>query len=129
MCMWESHDIAWLVTDVNNGAQGGRMASKDFYCLHSEMCKTLSNPKRQEILDNLRDSELSVGQLVEATGIAQANLSQHLSILRAKGIVTSRRDGSSIFYRIANPKIIKAFDIMSEVLREALEEQSARAKS
>lgn len=99
--------------------------TKDFYCLHSDLCKTLSNPKRQEILDCLRDRELTVSELVAATDINQANLSQHLAILRAKGIVSARREGNNVHYSIVNPKIIKAFDLISEVLQEALASQTA----
>jgi len=95
------------------------MKHKDFYILHSELCKTLSNPKRQEILDNLRGKELTVNELVEKTGIAQANLSQHLAIMRTKGIVQTRRKGINIFYSITNPKIINAFDLISEVMNES----------
>ena len=68
----------------------------DFYCMHSELCKTLANDKRQMILGALRDDELSVGQLVERTGIPQANLSQHLSIMRSHGVVSTRRDGTRV---------------------------------
>lgn len=97
---------------------------KEFYCLHSDLCKTLSNPKRQEILDTLREKEMTVNELVGKSGISQANLSQHLAILRAKGIVTSRREGINVYYSISNPKIIKAFDLISEVLQEAIASQS-----
>lgn len=97
---------------------------KDFYCLHSDLCKTLSNPKRQEILDALRDREMSVTELTEKTRISQANLSQHLAILRAKGLVVARREGLNVYYTISNPKIIKAFDLISEVLQEALAQQN-----
>jgi DNA-binding transcriptional ArsR family regulator len=96
------------------------MESKDFYQLHSEICKTLANPKRQEILDCLREKEMTVNELVEKTGNSQANISQHLSILRAKGIVVSRRKGIHVYYSLANNKIIRAFDLISEVLKESL---------
>ncbi len=104
------------------------MEKKDFYALHSELCKTLSHPKRQEILDNLRKEEMSVTELAKATTISQANLSQHLSLLRAKGIVRARRVGINVYYSIANTKIIKAFDLISEVLREALLSQTEAVK-
>lgn len=97
---------------------------KNFYCLHSDLCKTLSNPKRQEILDVLREREMSVTKLTEKTRISQANLSQHLAILRAKGLVVARRKGLNVYYTISNPKIIKAFDLISEVLQEALAQQN-----
>lgn len=91
---------------------------KKFYCLHSELCKTLANPKRQEIMDCLRNGELSVNELVAITGIPQANLSQHLSILRAKGVTETRRSGANIFYKISNPKLLTAFDLITEVMQE-----------
>lgn len=100
------------------------MKKNQFYFLHSDVCKTLANPKRQEILDNLRRKEMTVNELVEKTGISQANLSQHLAILRSKGIVGSRRDGVNIFYSISNTKIIKAFDLISEVLQESVKSQN-----
>lgn len=105
------------------------MEKKDFYQIHSEVCKTLANPKRQEILDNLRKKDMTVKELVRATGISQANLSQHLSILRAKGIVTSRREGIHVFYTLAHPKIIQAFDLISEVLRDSLKSQRETVSS
>lgn len=97
----------------------------EFYCMHSELCKTLANDKRQMILGALRDDELSVGQLVERTGISQANLSQHLSIMRAAGVVRSRRDGNRIFYSISNPKLIQAFDLITQVMQESIDERAA----
>ncbi len=103
------------------------MDDESFYCLHSELCKTLANPKRQRILDCLRDGEVSVGEIASRTDIPQATLSQHLSILRSRGVVRTRRAGSSIYYSIANPKIITAFDLITEVMRESLEEQARTA--
>lgn len=96
------------------------MEKENFYNLHADMCKTISNPRRQAILDTIRDGELTVSQLVEKTGINQANLSQHLSILRSKGVVVNRRSGNNIYYSIADLKIIKAYDLMSEVLRDSI---------
>jgi ArsR family transcriptional regulator, virulence genes transcriptional regulator len=97
---------------------------RDFYCMHSELCKTLANDKRQMILGALRDGELSVGDLSQRTGIAQANLSQHLATMRAHGVVRTRRDGARIFYEIANPKLIQAFDLITEVMQETIDERS-----
>jgi ArsR family transcriptional regulator len=96
----------------------------DFYCLHSELCKTLANEKRQMILDALRDGELSVSQLIERTGIPQANLSQHLSLMRTRDVVVSRREGSRVYYAIADAKLIQAFDLITEVMRDSLERRA-----
>jgi ArsR family transcriptional regulator len=101
---------------------------KDFYRLHADFCKSISNPKRQEILEALREGERTVNELIENTGISQSNLSQHLSILRAKGIVQARRDGTNIYYSIANKKIIRAYDLVSQVLMESLAVQNKTIK-
>ena len=82
------------------------------------MCKVFSNPTRLEILNLLRDKEMSVTELIQKTNLSQANISQHLAIMKHKGIVIARRDGKNIHYKIAYPKIIKAFDIIKEVLSE-----------
>jgi len=89
---------------------------REIYRLHAEVCQTLANRKRLEILDLLRDGEKRVSELAELTEMNQANVSQHLAVLRARGIVTARRDGANIYYRVANPKIIRACDLLREVL-------------
>ncbi len=96
------------------------MENEDFYNLHADMCKTISNPRRQAIIDTIRDGELTVSQVVFKTGLNQANVSQHLAILRSKGVVISRRDKNNVFYSLADPKIIKAYDLISEVLRDSI---------
>ena len=96
------------------------MQTEDFYLLHSEMCKTISNPKRQAIVDALREGELTVNEIAEKTGITQTNISQHLSSLKDKGVVILRRQGNNSFYSISNKKIIEAYDLISEVLIDSL---------
>ncbi len=98
------------------------------YEIHAQMCKVFTSPKRLEILNLLRDKELSVGQLAKRANIRQANISQHLSILREKGIVKTRRAGKAIYYSLSNPKIIKAFDIIREMLLERLVENGKLIK-
>lgn len=96
---------------------------KELYEMHAEMCKVFSNPTRLEILNLLREKEMTVTALMEKTKLSQANISQHLAIMKSKGIVASRRDGKNIHYRIAYPKIIKAFDILRDVLAEKMQKQ------
>ena len=93
---------------------------KQMYEMHAGICTIFSNPKRLEIIDLLRDGEKSVNELSSLMEIPQANLSQHLSLMRQRGILETRRDGVNIYYSIANPKVIKAFEIMREVLLEQL---------
>ena len=100
---------------------------KELYKIHAEMCKVFSNATRIEMLNLLRDKELSVTELIRQTRLSQANISQHLSIMKAKGIVTSRRRGKNIYYKLENPKIIKAFDIIREALAENLRKRSLLA--
>ena len=95
------------------------MKKENFYNLHADMCKTISNPRRQAILDTIRDGEMTVSELIEKTGISQANLSQHLAILRSKGVVKTRRKGNNVYYSISNLKIIEAYDLISEVLEDS----------
>ncbi len=102
--------------------------NKDLYEIHADICKTLGNAKRIRILDALQNGELTVNELVDIVGISPANISQHLGIMRQKGILTSRREGVNIFYKISNPKVSKACALMREVLIEQLEEGQKIAK-
>ncbi|HEX6034733.1 MAG TPA: metalloregulator ArsR/SmtB family transcription factor [Anaerolineales bacterium] len=104
------------------------MSDRNLYELHASICHTLANPKRLEIIDKLRVGELSVTELVEALEISQSNLSQHLSVMRQRGIVTTRREGLNVFYRLSNSKITQACDLMRQVLLENLEADVAVAR-
>ena len=97
--------------------------------LQAEICQTLANPKRLQILSLLKKGELSVGEMVNAMKIAKANLSQHLSIMRQKGILLTRREGTMIYYRLARPKITEACTIMREILMDSLADQEKLSKS
>ena len=95
---------------------------KQVFNLQAEICKTLANPKRLEIIYALKEGELAAGELVKRLGIPKANVSQHLAILRQRRVVVSRRDGVNIYYSIANPKIVQACALMREMLMEQLKE-------
>jgi ArsR family transcriptional regulator len=97
--------------------------------LEADICKIFSNAKRLEIINMLRDKELSATELIEKVGLSKANLSQHMSVLRSKGVVLARREGVSIYYRIANPKIIQACSLMREVLLEQFQEKGKMVSS
>ena len=97
--------------------------------LHAEICQALGNAKRLEILDALRQGERSVGELASALGIRKPNVSQHLMVLRAKGIVAARREGQAIFYRLTSPKVTQACDLMREVLLERLKQGGHLARA
>lgn len=105
------------------------MKQERLFELHAEVCKTLSNPVRLRIIDELQDGELTVGALAKKLGVRQAHLSQHLSILRQRGVVAARKDGVNVYYRIANPKIIKACNLIREVLMEHLQKDQRMLSS
>jgi ArsR family transcriptional regulator len=98
--------------------------NKTLFELQSEVCKTLASPKRLEILNALKEGEKTVTELVEILGVPKANVSQHLAVMRHKSILTTRREGVNIFYRVANPKVIQACILMREVLTEQMQEKS-----
>lgn len=105
-----------------------RKSDKQIYEMHAQVCSILSNPKRLEIINLLREEEKTVGDLTEKMGLTKANVSQQLAILRHKGLLLSRRDGQHIYYRLAYPKMLKAYDLLREVLLERLSKQGAMAK-
>jgi DNA-binding transcriptional ArsR family regulator len=74
--------------------------------------KALAEPNRLAILSTLHDGELSVGELVEETGLGQANVSKHLDVLRRYGFVARRKDGLNVFYRMADKDVFRICDIM-----------------
>jgi len=104
------------------------MGNKEIYEIHANICQCLANPKRLEVINTLRDKEMPVTELADKMGITKANLSQHLAIMRDKGILKSRREGTNIYYSLANPKVIQACDIMREVLFEHLKERERLTK-
>jgi len=104
------------------------MPDKSIYRLHAEICKTFSHPKRLEIIDLLAEGEKSVSELAELMEYGQANISQHLTIMRQRNIVNTRREGVNIFYSIADRRIIQACQILREVLLDQLAKNAELAE-
>lgn len=77
----------------------------------------------------MREREVSTGELLHILRVPKANLSQHMAILRQKGIVIARREENQVYYRLARLKILKAFDLMRELLFEVLEDQQRLLKA
>ena len=99
------------------------------YELQAQLCKTLANPKRLQILDILKaGGETTVNALARELGIPKANTSQHLAVLRQAGVVRSRRDGTSIHYSLRSVRIGEACALTRQILLEGLEEQMAVVK-
>ncbi len=99
------------------------------YNMQAGISKTLSSPIRLAILHTLRDNEKSVNELTDILGISQSNLSQHLALMRQMGILKTRKQGTSIYYSVTNPKINQACDMVREVLLDQLRQRQKLASS
>src|SRR3990172_9387968 len=97
----------------------------DIFDLHADICKTLASPARLRIIAALRDGEMAAGEIAKALGVRKTNVSQHLAVMRGKGIVHARRSGLNVFYRLTSPKVIQACELMREVLLEQIRAESA----
>ncbi len=95
------------------------------YSYHADMCKVFAHSKRLEVINVLRDGEMTVTELSQKLGLAIGNLSQHLSMMRERRILISRKEGNLVYYRIANPKLISCFDIMREMLFDQIRQDAA----
>ena len=91
---------------------------------HAEMCKVFSHPARLKIINILRNDERSVGELAKRLSLGMGNLSQHLSMMKERRILESRKTGNQVFYRVVNVKMLKAFDLLREILMEQIEKDS-----
>lgn len=85
--------------------------------LHARLCQALADPKRLLLIYALADGPRTVSELCDDLGLAQANVSQHLAILRDRGVVTSSRIGSNVSYRLRGPQVVQALDLLREYLR------------
>jgi ArsR family transcriptional regulator len=97
------------------------MAEDQLYELHAKICRTLAHPRRLMIIDCLREGEICVSDLAKELGIAQATISRHLGSMRHLGVVLDRREGQNVYYRLASPRIITAYDTMHQFSMEYLQ--------
>jgi ArsR family transcriptional regulator len=96
---------------------------ESIFKLQADICKIFANDKRLEIINLLKEKEMSNSELMQKTGLPKVNISQHMNVLKTKGVVLARREGIQLYYRIANPKIIQACNLMREVLMDQLLEK------
>jgi DNA-binding transcriptional ArsR family regulator len=81
----------------------------------SRSLKAMSHPLRLKILCTLGGQEISVQEIVEQVGTSQSNISQHLAILRDKGILASRKDANRVYYRVSDSRTLQLISMMREV--------------
>jgi ArsR family transcriptional regulator len=88
----------------------------------ADFFKALAHPARIRILEYLRDGEKSAGETLEALGMEQSNGSQHLAVLRNKGILVTRREGASVLYSVRDPMLYQILDLLRHYFYEHLTE-------
>jgi DNA-binding transcriptional ArsR family regulator len=102
---------------------------EEIHQLHAELCQALADPKRILILYALAEQPLTVGELGERLAIRQSNVSQHLAVLRDRGLVATEREGTSVRYSIKYPMVVDALDLLRGVLKDKLAEAQRRAET
>ena len=95
----------------------------------AERFKALAEPARLSVLNELRAGPRSVSELIDATGLNQANLSKHLQLLHAHGFVGRRRDGLFVIYELADRSVFDLCDIMCGQLKRRAEDQVTRLRA
>jgi DNA-binding transcriptional ArsR family regulator len=95
----------------------------------AEFFQALAHPTRIAIVEHLRNGELSAGALIERLGVEQANVSQHLGVLRAKNILVNRKTGNQVFYSVRDPLIIEVLDLMRRYFHAHMSEVLATLKA
>jgi DNA-binding transcriptional ArsR family regulator len=95
-------------TDVSREAERQRSAV---------VARALGDAKRLCVLESLAGGEASVGELATRVSCQVPNMSQHLAVLRSAGLVTTRRDGNTVYYRLADPKVLEAYKLLQTIAR------------
>jgi len=104
-----------------------REQEQQLYRMQAELCQTLADPTRLELLYLLRDEPKAVKDLVGLLGQRQAKVSQHLALLRQRGIVRAERVGNVVYYSLADTRILDACHITREILLQQLIQQGTLA--
>lgn len=102
---------------------------EEIYKLHANLCKALADPKRLLLINALRDDARTVSDLAEFLGMSQSNVSQHLGMLRERGVVKATRIGNNVSYQLENRKVVQAIDLLREVMAEQLAARSDMHKA
>ena len=95
------------------------------YQVKAELFRVLGHPARVRILELLREGERTVGDLQQALGLDSSGTSQHLSALRRRDIVEARREGTSVYYRIKDPRTSELLEIARKIITTSIEDSQA----
>lgn len=99
---------------------GGGRVSRPLYQAKAEFFKTLGHPARIRVLELLSERERAVGEMLPEVGVEATNLSQHLAVLRRAGLVTSRKEGSTVVYALTSPQVAELLAVARRILTEVL---------
>ena len=88
------------------------------YARECEICKILSSATRMNILECLKKKSLTVSQIIAKTNIPQSVVSQHLAMMRARGIVECEKKGNHVYYELVHREVLDAFDIMKRLRKK-----------
>ena len=91
---------------------------RGFFRMHANLCKVLGNERRLAIIWLLGQGEMSVGELAEAMGTSIHNVSQHLRVMKERGVVRGEKRGQSVFHSLSNPKFVQGYSLIREALIE-----------
>jgi ArsR family transcriptional regulator len=97
---------------------------EEFTLLHANICEALADTKRLQILFALSEGPCNVSALARLLSAPQPTISRHLTVLRQRALVETERDGTSIIYRLADPRIIDALNIMRLTSRDAMQRRA-----
>ena len=98
---------------------------REVYHLHAEICQALSDPTRILILYELRGGARSVGDLAESLEATQPTISRHLKVLRDRRLALAERNGTSVYYSLADERVVQALDLLRGVLAHTIENRQA----
>lgn len=112
-----------IFSKCEGGKKMEREREEQLYRLQAELCQVLAEPTRLKLLTLLGERPRAVKELVEATGERQAKISQHLAIMRLRGIVRAERAGTEVRYSLVDSRILEACRITREVLIQQLMQQ------
>ncbi len=109
-------------------SNGSHKKALDIFDMHASICGTLANPTRLKILASLGKQERKVGELAEIIGVSPSNISQHLAILSSHGLVLARKQAQTVFYRLADRRIIRACSLIRSVLLDEMKSHGKVAR-
>ena len=102
-----------------------RAGQSPIYALKADFFRVLGHPVRVRMLQVLRDGERSVGSLQEELELDSSSTSQHLAALRGQGLLESRKEGTSVFYRVKDPRTLELLELAKQIIAATLEDNQA----